>query len=107
MKVQKSALFIADIEQGFEWYAVNASWAVAERYLNAIQITCRLIGRYPHLGPVGHFVHPRLRQWRHFVVSRPFNNHVLFYEIGDNDVVMRRAMHGYRDLPRRLAEPGE
>jgi len=37
-------------------------------------------------------------------VFRPFNKHVLFYELADGDVVMRRAMHGHRDFPRRLLE---
>jgi hypothetical protein len=30
---------------------------------------------------------------------------VLFYEVDDGDVLLRRAMHGQRDLPRRLLQP--
>ena len=59
----------------------------------------------PQLGPRGGFVHPRLREWRSFVVFRPFKKHMVFYEVTGDDVVMRRAMHGHRDLPRRLLEP--
>ena len=40
-----------------------------------------------------------------FLVFRPFSKHILFYELREDDVVMRRAMHGQRDLPRRLLEP--
>jgi plasmid stabilization system protein ParE len=105
MSVLKSGDFLADVEQHFEWYVSSAGWEVAERYLDAVEATCQLLGKHPQLGPRGGFTHPRLREWRFFVVFRPFNQHVLFYEPAGGDVVMRRAMHGHRDLPRRLLEP--
>jgi plasmid stabilization system protein ParE len=105
MNVRKSDEFIADIERQFEWYATHAKWAVAEQYLAAVEATCGLLGQHPLLGPSGGFTHPRLRDWRFFVVFRPFGKHVLFYEITGDAVVLRRAMHGHRDLPRRLLEP--
>ncbi len=107
MNVRKTGDFIADIERQFEWYAVNAGWEVAERYLAAVEATCGLLGRHPQLGVRCGFAHPRLREWRSFLVFRPFNKHVLFYEVLADGLVMRRAMHGHRDLPRRLLErPG-
>jgi plasmid stabilization system protein ParE len=40
--------------------------------------------------------------------SSPFSRHIVFYEILAGEVVRRRAMHGHRDLPRRLLEtPGD
>ncbi len=104
MSVRKSDDFIADVERQVEWYAVNAGWNVAERYLAAVEATCRLLGQHPQLGPRGGFAHPRLRNWRWFVVFRPFKKHVLFYETLGDDVVLRRAMHGHRDLPGRLLD---
>jgi plasmid stabilization system protein ParE len=80
---------------------------VAERYLVAVEGTCKLLGAYPMLGSPIAGKHPRLLGWRSFVVLRPFNMHLLFYEIADGEVVFRRAMHGRRDLPRRLLEPRE
>jgi plasmid stabilization system protein ParE len=77
---------------------------IAGHYLDAVEATCRLLGQHPQLGPRGGFNHPRLRDWRFFVVFRPFNKHVLFYETAGDDVIMRRAMHGHRNLPRRLLE---
>ena len=105
MSVRKSDDFNVDVEWQFEWYAINAGWDVAERYLDAVEATCQILGQHPQLGPLGGFTHPRLRDWRFFVVFRPFNKHVLFYEVAGEDAVMRRAMHGHRDLPRRLIEP--
>jgi toxin ParE1/3/4 len=104
MSVRKSDDFMADVERQFEWYARHANLEIAGHYLDAVEATCRLLGQYPQLGPRGGFNHPRLRDWRFFVVFRPFNKHVLFYETAGDDVIMRRAMHGHRNLPRRLLE---
>ena len=107
MSVLKSDDFNADIERQFEWYVIHAGWDLAEQYLAAVKATCQLLGQHPLLGPRGGFNHPRLRDWRFFVVFRPFKKHVFFYEVSGDDVVMRRAMHGHRDLRRRLLEaPG-
>ena len=105
MSVRKSDDFVADVERQFEWYVINAGWEVAERYLDTVEATCALLGQYPQLGPRGGFSNPCLRDWRFFVVFRPFRKHILFFEVAGDDVVMRRAMHGHRDLPRRLTEP--
>ena len=105
MSLLKSEDFIADLDRQFEWYAANASPEIADRYLDAVEATCLLLEQHSLLGPPGRFTHPRLKEWRFMVVFRPFQKHVLFYEIKGADVVMRRAMHGHRDLPRRLVEP--
>lgn len=105
MSLLKSDDFIADVERQFEWYALNASWEVADRYVNGVEATTRLIEKHPRLGPLAGLTHPRLQDWRFFVVFRPFNKHVLFYEVAGEDVVLRRVMHGHRNLPRRLLEP--
>ena len=105
MSVRKTDAFLADVERQFEWYAIHGGWDVAERYLAAVEATCQLLGQHSQLGPRGGFIHPRLRDWRSFIVFRPFQKHVVFYEVSGDDVVMRRAMHGHRDLPRRLLEP--
>jgi plasmid stabilization system protein ParE len=107
MSLRKSDDFIADVERQYEWYVRHADSEVAERYLTAVEATCRLLGQHPQLGPLGGFDHPRLRDWRFFVVYRPFQKHVLFYEAIEGHAIMRRAMHGHRDLPQRLLErPG-
>lgn len=74
MNVRKSDDFIADIEHQAEYYAINASWEVATRYLDSVEATCKLLGQHPQLGPVGPFKHPHLRGWRFFVVFRPFRS---------------------------------
>jgi plasmid stabilization system protein ParE len=105
MNIRKADEFIADVELQFEWYVAQAGWDIAELYLKAVEVTCQFLGRHPRLGPTSRFKHPRLRNWRFFPVSRPFNRHVLFYELEGGSVIMRRAMHSGRDLPRRLLQP--
>ena len=105
MSLLKSDDFLADVERQFEWYAVHAPWEIAERYLEVVEATCHLLAQHPLLGPLAGLTHPRLQVWRFMVVFRPFQKHILFYEVKDDDVIMRRAMHGHRDLPRQLIEP--
>ena len=105
MNVRKADDFIGDVELQYQWYVEHAGWDVAERYLAAVEATCALIGRQPLLGPAARLTHPRLAEWRFFVVVRPFQRHLLFYEMAGGAVLMRRALHGHRDLPRRLLEP--
>jgi plasmid stabilization system protein ParE len=104
MNIRKSDVFIADVEQQFEWYTRNAGREIAERYLDSVEATCRLLAQYPQIGPLARFNHPRLREWRFFVIFRPFKKHLVFYEASDKEVTLRRPMHGQRDLPRRLLE---
>jgi plasmid stabilization system protein ParE len=105
MNVRKAEQFLADVELQYQWYAEHAGWEVAERYLAAVETTCALIGRRPLLGPRAALPHPSLAAWRFFVVVRPFRRHLIFYEIADGAVILRRALHGQRDLPRRLLDP--
>ena len=105
MNLRKTAEFVADMELQYQWYGERAGWDVAERYLRAVEATCALIGTQPLLGPNPRLAHPRLADWRFFVVLRPFHRHVIFYEVAGDAVEMRRAMDGRRDLPRRLLEP--
>ena len=105
MNILKSDDFNSDVERQVEWYVIHAGWDVAEQYLAAVKATCRLLGQHPLLGPRGGFKHPRLRDWRFSVIFRPFKQHVLFYEVRGDDIILRRVMHGHRDLPRRLLEP--
>ena len=76
-----------------------------ERYVKAVEVTCELIGKHPLLGPLAGLAHPRLCKWRFIVVFRPFQKHILFYEMNESGVALRRVMHGHRNLPERLLEP--
>ncbi|HEY3763216.1 MAG TPA: type II toxin-antitoxin system RelE/ParE family toxin [Verrucomicrobiae bacterium] len=104
MSLRKSETFISDVEKQFQWYLANANWEIADRYLEAVEATCNLLEKHPLIGPRAKLSHPRLREWRFIVTLRPFQKHILFYEVDGQNVLLRRAMHGHRDLPRRLIE---
>jgi plasmid stabilization system protein ParE len=105
MSLRKSDDFIADVEKQYAWYVENADWNVAEGYLCAVEATCRLLEKHPLLGPRGDFSHPRLSRVALLCRVSPFQEHLLFYEVTGENIVMRRAMHGRRNLPQRLVEP--
>ena len=105
MNVRKSDDFIADTELQYEWYAKRAGWDVADRYLAAIASTCAVIEGRPFVGPTARLNHSRLVGWRFFVVVRPFQQHVVFYEILEEEVIMQRVLNGRRNLPERLLDP--
>jgi plasmid stabilization system protein ParE len=104
MNVHKTDVFLADLERQFDWDVEKGGWNLAERYLSAVESACALLGQHPLVGPVFPARHPHLQGWRYFVVCRPFNKHLLFYEIGGGELRMRRAMHGRRNLRRRLVQ---
>ncbi|MDR3460655.1 MAG: type II toxin-antitoxin system RelE/ParE family toxin [Verrucomicrobiae bacterium] len=81
MSVRKSGDFISDVENQFEWYAVNANWEIAERYLDAVEATCLLLGQHPQLGPCAGFSHPRLHKWRFIIASVRFRSTFFFTKL--------------------------
>jgi hypothetical protein len=68
MNVRKSDDFIADVERHYNRYGREGGWELADRYLEAVQAPCKLISQYTMLGPRGGFSHPRLSDWRFFLV---------------------------------------
>jgi plasmid stabilization system protein ParE len=48
MNVRETDDFISDIERQFEWYALNANWEIAERYLDAVEATAKLLKKHGH-----------------------------------------------------------
>ncbi|HEY3913906.1 MAG TPA: type II toxin-antitoxin system RelE/ParE family toxin [Verrucomicrobiae bacterium] len=107
MNVRKTDAFLADLGRQYEWYVSQAGWEIADRYLNAVEAVCHLLSQHPTLGPLTQFSHPKLRTWRFLPALRPFGGHILFFEVLDGEVVLRRIMHGKRDLAHRLVEPPE
>jgi plasmid stabilization system protein ParE len=105
MNLRKTETFIADVDRQFDWYREKGGWALADRYLRAVEASCTFLAKHPFIGPAFRTKQPRLQGWRFLLVLRPFNKHLLFYEVAGDDLIMRRAMHGSRNLKKRLLEP--
>ena len=105
LRQQRSGWFIADLEHYAAWYDREANWELAERYLRAVASTLAKIAEMPTLGHMTAFTAPELTGLRCLRVERPFQKHLIFYRYDQTAVYAERAVHGARDLPRRLAQP--
>lgn len=102
--LHRSEDFNSDFDLQYPWYLEHASKVVAERYLDAVLATLRLLATQPELGRRRKFRHPALHALRSFRVVSPFEVHLLFYRHNATELSAERLMHGARDLPRRLVE---
>jgi toxin ParE1/3/4 len=105
LTLHRSDDFNRDFDLQYRWYLEQAGEAVAERYLQALLGTLRLLAAQPGLGRQRTFRHPALRDMRSFRLASPFEVHLIFYRHHAGELFAERLMHGARDLPRRLVEP--
>ena len=105
LAVRKSELFLGDLDVQYRWYETEASEEVAWRYLLAVDRTVEEFAQHPDLGRPRHFAHPELQGLRSCLAARPFHRHLIFYRHDETTLDLMRAMHGARDLPRRLRQP--
>ena len=105
LALQRSEDFNRDFDVQYRWYLEQAGETVAERYLQALLSTLRLLAIHPDLGRRRNFRHPALQGMRSFRLASPFEVHLIFYRHDAGQLFAERLMHGARDLPRRLVEP--
>lgn len=102
LKIRRSDWFVGDLEHYAAWYQSEASWEVAEWYLCAVGATLAKLADMPDLGRPARFSAPVLRNLRVYLVERPFEKYLIFYRHDEETLWAERAIHGARDLPRRL-----
>ncbi len=105
LKPDLSIEALQDLDLQYEWYSSKVGEDVAERYLFAFDQTKLTLCRQPDLGRILHFRDRRLAKLRSKVVEGSFNQHLVFYRVEGDNLVIFRVLHGMRDLPRRLLEP--
>jgi plasmid stabilization system protein ParE len=105
LRIRRSDWFIGDLEHYAAWYHNEASWEMAQRYLRAVSATLVRLADMPDLGRTARSSAPLLRDLRVFPVERPFEKHLIFYRHDSATLYVERAVHGARDLPRRLTQP--
>ena len=108
MRIFRTEVYLADAQIQHEWYARQAGLDIADRYFAALQQVDARLKAQPWIGPSAGFKHPQIRDFRFFLLPRPFHAHLVFYVITDEAVILQRTMHGRRNLTKRLLEePGE
>ncbi|HEV7402507.1 MAG TPA: type II toxin-antitoxin system RelE/ParE family toxin [Chthoniobacteraceae bacterium] len=105
LAVVHAKYFPADVVMYGRWYAAQRDETLAEGYVEAVNATLELLARSPGIGTRCSFTRPSLADLRFFPVLKPFNRHVLFYRYSSTELVAFRAIHGMRDLQRRLLQP--
>lgn len=93
-----------DLMARWVWYAENASFEVADRFLKAADDTLKLLSGRPNLGTAFPVRKPELQNIRRFPVSDGFGKILLFYFPLPDGVDLVRVVQGNRDLERVLAE---
>jgi len=81
----------------FVYFGEQASVAVAEGYLAALERTGALLAKQPQCGTLCHSDTARLQGMRRFRV-RGFENYLIFYLPRPNGVEIIRVLHGARDI---------
>jgi toxin ParE1/3/4 len=105
LRVQRSEWFVGDLEHYAAWYDREAGWEIAERYLKAVAATLSRLAERPSLGHQTGFDALELSGLRCQPVEKPFQKHLIFYRYNEATLSAERAVHGARDLPRRLVQP--
>ena len=105
LRVQRSEWFMGDLEHYAAWYDRETGWNIAERYLKAVAATLARLAEEPTLGSGTGFDALELRGLRFRQVEKPFQKHLIFYRYNETTLSAERAVHGARDLPKRLAQP--
>jgi plasmid stabilization system protein ParE len=100
-----SELFWEDVSKQFRWYREHANAEVAERFITAVEVTLQALAKNPSLGRLRFQRRPELTGIRSFRVQSPYVRHLIFYRFDKVTLTAERAIHGARDLPRRLLGP--
>ena len=97
--------FPADVAEQARWYALQRDEALALDYARAVEATLEFLAQHPRLGSLCHYPEPQLADLRSYLVEKPFDRHLIYYRIADEELVAFRVVPGARDLPRRLLDP--
>ena len=94
-----------DLALQAKYYAQKGGMALASRFAEAVKASVRLLAGHPWIGKKTDFRHPKLAGIRFLLVRKPFDKHLIFYRVHEDELDLVRIIHGMRDLPRRLLDP--
>lgn len=96
---------LADVEDAARWYAEEAGFETAERFLTELAAAYAHIPRHPGTGSPRWGIGLNLAGLRAWSLGR--FGHLVFYVEHASHVEVWRVLHGARDIPAALAEPQE
>ena len=86
-----------DLLEQFTYFGERDGVDLAERYLTAVEETCRRLAEHPRSGTRYDSGIAKLNGLRHFPV-KGFENYLVFYFPRRNGIEVIRVMHGARDI---------
>ena len=88
-----------------EWvYLHQFGEPLADRFIDCVEDSLRLLARQPGLGHPGRYRHPRLAGLQAWPVGKTFSDWLVFYWGHPDFVHLFRLVHGARDLARRWVD---
>ncbi|MCX6622400.1 MAG: type II toxin-antitoxin system RelE/ParE family toxin [Acidobacteria bacterium] len=82
----------------------EAGQEIALRYYDAVWAACQLLAGQPLAGKHFPSAVPRLAELRCFPAGRPFQKHLIFYQLAPDGIDIFRVVHGARDIDAVLAD---
>lgn len=95
--LQFAPWFDVDFEFRTAWCAEQGGAELAERFVDAVELTTRKLAENPHVGRRRHPRDPDLAALYSIRVERPFRSYILFYRFTHEEVFLERLMHGACD----------
>lgn len=95
-----------DLLEQAAYFRRRENSALAERYLDAVDRTLRLLCRNPRIGARYRSAHPLLGGIRSVAVEG-FEKHLVFYLPGPKAIDIIRVLHGSRDLRLLIGDEAE
>jgi toxin ParE1/3/4 len=82
----------ADLDEIWRYIAEESGDPdIARRAVAALTDRFYILSEHPRMGRIRHDLGPGLR-------SHPVRNHLIFYRLAGNDIVIVRVLHGRRDI---------
>lgn len=98
------ALAVQDVEDAIGYYLKQAARQAALAFVDALEDAYAILGRRPGIGSARYATElqvPGLRSW-----SLPRFPYVIFYVERADHVDVWRVLHGHRDIPALVEDPG-
>jgi len=80
-------------------YFLERGESLAENFMNCLSETYKMVANMPELGELHRFRDPAMRNARIRKIKK-FPNHLIFYRIEADKIVIIRVLHGARDYMR-------
>ncbi len=104
MIFRKTPFAINSLREHAFYLEENATPAIAERYLYAVEQTLDFITTHPEIGSPCDLPQPRLQNMRRWPV-RDFEKYLLFYQPANEDLLLLYVFHSKQDIDSILTNP--